>query len=88
MYSEGNLQINVRDHSGRWLWSDHLQGNHGWFTEFSSYTGDERALSESDKQLINRSREYPPHEDEIMRCIMNEINNNMVHRVRNYFSRL
>ena len=88
MQSEGNLQINVRDVNGHWLWTDHLRGNHGWFTEFSSYTGDERALSESDKQLINRSREYPPHDDEIIRCIMNEINNNMVHRVRNYFSHL
>lgn len=88
MNSVGNLQINVRDFNGRWLWSDNLQGNHGWFTEFSTFTGDERALSESDKQLINRNREYPPHDDEIMRCIMNEINNNMIHRVRNYFSHL
>jgi len=88
MHSEGNLQVTVRDYNGRWLWSDNLQGNHGWFTEFSSYTGDERALSDSDKQLVNRRQDYPPHEDEIMRCIMNEINNNMVHGVRNYFSHL
>lgn len=88
MRSEGNLQVSVRDFDGRWLWSDNLQGDHGWYTEFSTFTGDERALSESDKQLINRSREYPPHDDEIMRCIMNEINNNMAYRLRNYFSQL
>src|SRR6188508_3215571 len=28
MLSEGNLQINVRDASGRWLWSDDIGGNH------------------------------------------------------------
>lgn len=88
MLSEGNLQINVRDASGRWLWSDDIRGNHNWCTEFSTFTGDERALSESDKQLVNRRQDYPPHEDEITRCIMNEINSNMSGRVRNYFSHL
>ena len=88
MYSSGNLQVNIRDHNGRWVWSDNLQGNHNWYSEFSTFTGDERALSESDKQLVNRSQEYPPHEDEIIRCIISEINNNMLHRVRTYYSHL
>ena len=88
MLSEGNLQINVRDASGRWLWSDDIRGNHDWCTEFSTYTGDERALSESDKQLVNRRQDYPPHEDEITRRIINEINSNMSRSIRNYFSRL
>jgi len=88
MLSEGNLQINIRDASGRWLWSDDIPGNHSWCTEFSTFTGDERALTESDKQLVNRRQDYPPHEDEITRCIINEINSNMCGRVRNYFSRL
>ena len=86
--SEGNLQVNVRDINGRWLWSDNIRGDHNWCTEFSTFTGDERALSESDKQLINRRQEYPPHDDEIIRNIMNEINSQMTSRVRNYFSHL
>ena len=88
MLSEGNLQVNVRDASGRWLWSDNVQANHNWCTEFSTYSGDERALSDSDKQLVNRRQDYPPHDDEIIRCIMNEINSNMLTRVRNHFSHL
>lgn len=88
MISQGNLQVNVRDINGRWLWSDNMRGNHNWCTEFSTFTGDERALSESDKQLVNRRQEYPPHEDEIIRGIMNEINSQMTSRVRNYFSQL
>ena len=88
MLSQGNLQINIRDASGRWLWSDDIRGDHDWCTEFSTYTGDERALSESDKQLVNRREDHPPHEDEITRCIINEINSNMSGRIRNYFSRL
>lgn len=88
MLSEGNLQINVRDARGRWLWNDDVRGNHSWYTEFSTYTGDERALSESDKQLLNIRQNHRPHEDEITRCIINEINSNMAGRIRNYFSRL
>jgi len=88
MLSEGNLQINIRNASGRWLWSDDIRGNHNWCTEFSTYTGDERALTESDRQLVNRGQDHPPHDDEITRCIINEIKNTMPGRVRNYFSRL
>lgn len=88
LLSEGNLQIIVRDADGRWLWSDDVRGNHNWCTEFSTYTGDERALSESDKQLVNRRQDYPPREEEIIRCIINEITSNVSGRVRNYFSRL
>lgn len=88
MNSEGNLQVNVRDINGRWLWSDNIGSHHNWFTEFSTFTGDERALSETDKPLLNRRQEYPPHENEIIRCIINEINGQMIGRVRNYFSHL
>ena len=88
LLSQANLQINIRDAGGRWLWSDNIRGDHDWCTEFSTYTGDERALSESDKQLVNRRQDAPPHENEITRCIINEINSNMSGRIRNYFSHL
>ena len=88
MISEGNLQVSVRDMNGRWLWSDNLRADHNWCTEFATFTGDERALTESDKQLVNRRQEYPPNDNEIIRCIMNGINGQMTGRVINYFSRL
>ena len=88
MISEGNMQISIRDINGRWLWSDNVKGDHDWCTEFSTFTGDERALSESDKQLVNRRQEYPPNDNEVIRCIMNEINSQMTSRIRNYFSQL
>ena len=88
MYSDGNLQVHIRDFNGRWLWSEDVRGKHNWFTEFSTYTGDERALSDADKQLLQQRQDNPPHEDEVIRCIVNEINNDMLYRVRNYFSHL
>lgn len=87
MNSDAILQVNVRNATGGWLWSDNFSATHNWSTEFASYTGDARALSESDKQLINRRQEQPPREEEIIRCLMDEINNNALYRIRNYFNR-
>jgi tetratricopeptide (TPR) repeat protein len=86
MYSEGSLNVSIRDNTGRWLWNDNINGSHGWSTEFSTYTGDERALSDEDKKLVSRSKENPPREDEIIRCIKENIYNDFVYRVRNYYS--
>ena len=87
MYSEGDLNISVRDNTGRWLWNDNVHGSHGWSTEFSSFTGDERAMSQEDKNLVNKVRETPPSEDEMMRCIKEEIYGTFMTKVRNYYSR-
>jgi hypothetical protein len=85
--SEGFLQLNVRDEDGRFLWSDEMRGEHNWYTEFATYTGDDRALSESDKQLVNRRADNPPHESEIFRSIINNIDNNIAGRLRSFYSR-
>ena len=87
MFSEGFLQVNVKNEDGRWLWNDELRGEHNWCSEFASYTGDERALSDADKQLINRQRENPPYENDIIRTIVNNIDNGIAGRLRNYYSR-
>ena len=87
MYSEGLLQVNIRENDGHYLWSDNFRGDHNWTTEFSSYTGDARALSESDKQLVNHPAENPPLEEEIVRHIVNEIDNNIAGRIRDFYRR-
>jgi tetratricopeptide (TPR) repeat protein len=88
MQSDAMLNITVRDENGRWLWNDNIGSNYGWTTEFATFRGDARALSESDKQLVNRRHDFPPGENEIMRCLLDEINNNALYRIRNYFNRL
>ncbi len=86
LHSTALLQVNVRDENGRRMWSENFSANHNWSTEFASYTGDERALSENDKQLINRRREFAPTESEIMRCLLDEISNNAHYRIKSYFN--
>lgn len=85
--SDGTVLVNIRDVNGRRLWTDNVPGTHSWKTEFATYTGDERALTDADKQLINRARENAPEEKEILKQIIAEINNNLYSRIREYFRR-
>ncbi len=87
MHSEGSLQITVRDAEGNRLWSDILKSNDDWYTEFATYTGDERALNDNDKQIVNRKQEKPPSEEEIINCMTEEMNNNLPYKIREYFIR-
>jgi tetratricopeptide (TPR) repeat protein len=87
MSSTALLQVSVRDGNGHWIWSDNISGNHNWSTEFATYTGDARALSESDKQLIERRKEFAPAENEIVKCMLDQISNDALYRIKNYFNR-
>lgn len=87
LQSNGLLQVTVRDYNNQWLWSETYRGDYNWTTEFSTYTGDARALSEEDKKLIDRREEYPPRNDEIIRTIMNEAQGKAECGVKDYFNR-
>ena len=86
--SNAVLQIDIRDHDGRWLWNDNIGANHNWSAEFATYSGDARALNESDMQLINQRAVYGPSENEIMRLLLEQISNDVQYRIKNYFNRL
>src|SRR5688572_13929899 len=86
--SQGDLIIAVRDTKGRTLWNDRFTGEHKWNTEYASYTGDERALTEADKQLVEKNSNYnPPTEDQIMEELLRQIQNDLTYRLRSYYSR-
>lgn len=90
LLSEGELYLSLRDPRGRALWNDRFNGQHRWQTEFATYTGDERALTESDKTLLNKNNNTnnAPREEEIMNELYRQIQNDLSSRLRNYFSRL
>lgn len=87
MNSIGNLMVNIKEPGGRVLWGDNISGDHQWKTEFATFTGDERALSDSDKQIINRKENQPPKEDEIIEAINRRINDNLLIRLRDFYGR-
>ena len=85
--SDGLLQVTVRDYNNQWIWSDTYRGDYNWSAEFSSYTGDSRALSEEDKKILDYREQAPPSNEEIVRIIMNEVQNKAACGIRDYFNR-
>lgn len=86
--ADGLLQATVRDFNNRWLWSDTYRGDYSWSYSFATYTGDERALSEEDKKIINQREQWPPSNDEIIRIIMEEIRRKTECGLSDYFNRM
>jgi hypothetical protein len=83
--SEGLMQVVVRDGNNRRLWTETYSGQHYWSTEFANYTGDSRALSDADKQLVGRIGEAPPREEDIIRIIMDELQGKVECGIKDYF---
>lgn len=86
--SSATLRISVRDAQTGFAWRDLVSSNYNWCTEFSTYTGDIRALDASDKQLVERRRDFEPPDTEIMRQLTEQISNESQYRLRNYLSSL
>ncbi len=82
------LQATIRDYNNRGLWSDTYRGDYSWEASFATYTGDERALSEEDKKLLDQKEQWPPSNDEIIRIIMNEIQMKTECGISEYFALL
>lgn len=87
VYSEGTLAFGVRDGNGRWLMTDNIVGTNRWVNVFSTFTGDERALSEEDRKLLGHDKELMPREENIIRDITNDIYGRLLTRLRNHYSR-
>ena len=87
LYSDGNLSITIRDNTGNRLWNDNVTGQSSWSTAFSTFSGDERALNEEDKHLINRRQDNIPNDASIIDCVRKDIFNNTLYRIKDYYSR-
>jgi len=88
LLSQGDLFITVRDTKGRTIWNDRFTGQHKWETQFTNYTGDERALSDTDKTALNQNKNVnPPTEDQIMDELLRQIQSDLSYRLRNYYTR-
>ena len=86
--ADGLLQATARNYNGQWIWSDTYRGDYHWEASFSTYTGDERALSDADKKLVNQREQYPPSNDQIINLIMNEIQHKTECGISDFFNRL
>jgi hypothetical protein len=82
------LQATIHDYNNRRLWSDTYRGDYSWTYSFSTYTGDERALSEEDRKILNQKEQWPPSNDEIIRIIMLDVQRKTECGIADYFNRV
>lgn len=87
LVSEVDMFITTREPNGKILWTDNFKGEHRWQTEFATYTGDERALSESDKTVLNKKGANAPKEEEVADELLRKLEIDIASRLRNYYSR-
>lgn len=88
--SDGDLTMTARDAKGNYLWSDVVRGEHQFVTEMATYTGDERALSASDKAMINNSRNNGYNQvrrEDILKEVLRQIECQAADRFRSYYNR-
>jgi hypothetical protein len=88
LQADGLLQALINDIDRRHLWSDTYRADYRWVYTFSTYTGDERALSDEDKKLLNQREQFPPSNDEIIRIIMNDVQNKAQCGISDYYNRV
>ncbi|RYY57072.1 MAG: hypothetical protein EOO09_03925 [Chitinophagaceae bacterium] len=86
--ADGLLQATARNSQNQWIWSDTYRGEYHWEASFSTYTGDERALSDADKKELAQRESYPPSNDQIINLIMNEIQRKAECGISDFFNRL
>lgn len=87
IHADGSLSVTVRDSKGGWLWADMIKGNSSWCSDFTTYAGDAGALSEEDKHLINRRPDNIPNDLSIINSVKQDIYNNTLYRIKDYYSR-
>jgi hypothetical protein len=85
--STSDMYLNILDGERRVLWNDLVRAEHRWTTEFATFTGDERALSESDKALLNKSQRTPPRDEEVEEGLLDQLSSEVTRRLRSYYNR-
>lgn len=86
LVSNADLYIASHDASGAILWQDVVRGEHQWQIEFTTYTGDERALSDSDKELLKTPVYDAPGQEAIFNELLKQIDAGLINRVRKYYT--
>jgi hypothetical protein len=85
--SHGEVILTARDAQGKMVWTENVKGEHRWETQLASFNGDERALSDADKNLVNKKEENKPSESTVINEVLRQLGNNLSYRLHNHYSR-
>jgi cation transport regulator ChaB len=80
--------ITVRDAAaGQILMDRRVEGNYCFVNEYSQFRGDERALTDSDRNLVNRQRSNRPSEWELLNRLSSDLHDQVTRELRYFYSR-
>lgn len=84
LQSRASLDCRIYDWAtGHNILSDRFRDNYTWRHETARYTGDQRALEDSDRSLINNSGPIrPPSREELAARLVNNCYNQLLNRIR------
>jgi hypothetical protein len=86
--SQADLFITLRDGQGRVLWNDRFTGESRKDINMFSYTGDERALSNEDKKLLDQKVEVYGSNDQAFDDLLLQLRNDLSYRVKSNRTRI
>jgi hypothetical protein len=85
--SSGILDFQIREMNGKIITHEKMPGTFVWTDIWGSYRGDERALTDNDKILLNRRETYPPAPQDLFLEFTKPIFDQVTYKVRNFYSR-
>lgn len=85
--SMGDVVLTARDSLGKVVWTEVVKGEHRWQTQFATYNGDERALSDTDMNLVNSKEQKAPSESTVINEVLRQLGSNLSSRLQNHYTR-
>lgn len=85
--SMGDVVLTARDSLGKVVWTEVVKGEHKWETRFATYNGDERALSDTDMNLVNSKEQKAPSESTVINEVLRQLGTNLSNRLQNHYLR-
>ena len=85
--SMGDVVLTARDSMGKVVWTEVVKGEHRWETKFATYNGDERALSDTDINLVNTKEKKAPEESTVVNEVLRQLGSNLSSRLQNHYTR-
>lgn len=85
--SQGDVVLTARDSLGKVVWTEVVKGEHKWETQFATYNGDERALSDTDANLVNKKEQKAPAESTVINEVLRQLGSNLAYRLQDHYNR-
>ncbi|MBK0381499.1 hypothetical protein I5M32_00880 [Pedobacter sp. SD-b] len=85
--SSGLLDFQIKDINGKIITREKMPGTFVWKDSWGTFKGDERALNDNDKILLNRREGYPPAPQDLFIEFTKPIYDQLTYKIKSFYSR-